>query len=387
MIWLILLVPFLIGFFVHVKNHDSFTLKEYILMIGLNLFLITMCYFIDKYDNVQDKLYQSEIITRARYYESWETWVKKRCSYTTCTGSGKNRHCTTHYYDCSYCDYNHEYYTAVTVSGREYGITREKYYELMHRWKSKQQFNELDRNINYHGSCGKDGDMYEVVWNNDIYTSETATIEKSYENKTQVALSAFNYKKITPDEAFKLKLYEYPEITNVYNQEFILGLNTLSYTTQQLDSIQKLYSFLNGYYGKNNKVHVFILLWNGFDQSIALKQEAYWARGNENEIIINIGVSPGKKLDWVYAFSWCKNKMIEVDLREDIMELKKLNFQKMYPIITREITQHYKYRNLKEDFAYLDIELTTKQLVIAFILSIILTIILIVQFLKHEIFS
>jgi len=377
LIWWALIIPLIASGVLYLLFKHKLHTHEVLMLIGIPAFVIFIFYLVASTYNVQDTQYKSELITKVRYYESWETWVKKTCSYTTCSGSGKSRHCTTHYYDCSYCDYNSEYYVAVTVTNKEISISKTQYHNLLKKWKAIPYFVELHRRIHYHGSCGKDGDMYEANWNLDPYTAQTDTWESSYNNRTQAALSAFNYPKITPMQAKQIGLYEYPtQYYNNYSQPNILGFEQIYQNKALKDSIFILYQYLNGVIGTKYKAHVFILLFKDKDINIAFKQEAYWANGNQNEVVICVGHGALGKIQWIKPFSWCENKRVLVDLREDLFELKYFNFIKAYPIIYKAIHDNFHYRDLDKDFSYLNIELSEKELISAYILTIILTIIL-----------
>ncbi len=297
MIWWSLVIPLIaLGVLFFFFNH-KLHLNEIIALVLVPACVITFFYFATKNSHMSDTQQLSELIVKARYYESWETWVVQECSRQVVvgedctTGSDGKQTCVTkyrtEYYDCFYCDYNSEYYVAVTISNKEISISRAQYYALLKKWKTKGNFIELNRSIDYSGSCGKDGDMYEGNWNLDLFTAESHTWQESYNNRTQAALSAFNYPKITPIEAKKLGLYEYPaKYYNGYTEPNILGFENIYQSKQLKDSIFTLYQYLNGFIGPKYKAHVYILLFKDQDINIAFKQEAYWANGNQNEIVI-----------------------------------------------------------------------------------------------------
>ncbi len=305
-----------------------------------------------------DTCYHGALITSARYYESWDTWVEETCSY--CCGTDSKGNCnSTCYRDCSYCSYSNEYWLAYDDLGHSHPITQEYYNELQRRWKSTPAFINLHRNINYSGGCGKDGNAYAIYWNNDSYTSEPASEDISYQNKIKACRNSFSYEKISDEDAAKKGLYAYPKLYNDYKQDCILGLSKLNAKQSTKDSLSKLYAYFNGYYGNHKHVRLFVNLYYNKPLDIALDQEAYWVGGNRNEVDVCIGVdSLTNKLNWVYAFSWCDNKRIEIDCREDIMNLDTLNLFKAYPLIATTIEKNYKPKDFKQ-FDYLTIQLPT----------------------------
>jgi hypothetical protein len=126
-----------------------------------------------------------------------------------------------------------------------------------------------------------------------------------------------------------------------------------------------------------------LLFFKNKDVDIAFKQEAYWANGNQNEVVICIGYS-GNKINWVRPFSWSENKRTLVDLREDISELKTIDLNKMYPLILNSIKLNYHYRDLDKDFEYLSVDLTEHELIVAYLLILVLTFTLCYYFVTND---
>ena len=104
---------------------------------------------------------------RIEYYEPYETYV--HATYTRSVpcgsdGKGNTTYCTE-IYDCSYCDDISASYYAVTQIGEKHPISSYNYERLVKKFKTTPYFVELNRNINYHSGCGKDGDSYFCDWN------------------------------------------------------------------------------------------------------------------------------------------------------------------------------------------------------------------------------
>jgi hypothetical protein len=384
MIWYALLIPVILTILSYVIWHKFFIWWELLIPSSISLLAIIISYYSLKYVDMKDVEYNGYIVTEARYYESYETWVSKTCSYTTCSGSGKSRTCVTHYYDCSYCDYNSAYWVVIDNFGHEFSITEKKYKELIKKWSATPKFNELNRSINYHGSCGKDGDMYSIKWNGKIETSECSVLEKPFQNILKVNHSAFQYPNITDEQADSLKLYHYPKFYDTYKQKAILGLELTGLSRQIRDSIETKFEYLNGNLGPKNKVKTFTLIFKNKPIDIAFKQEAYWDGGNQNEVVICIGLNTFNKLDWVKVFSWCDNKRIIVDIREDMMELKYFKPNEIYSIYDNNIHKFFKYKSFK-DFNYLTFEPTIGQILFVYILTIIISVLCIIFCIKNDI--
>jgi hypothetical protein len=317
---------------------------------------------------MEDVEYNGYLIVKARYYEPWETWVSKTCSYTTTHSCGEN--CTytvTHYYDCSYCDDHSAKYEATLSNGEKIYITQEKYLELESKWSASRIFVELDRTIRYHGSCGKDGDAYDIYWDRKIITSEAYVKEVEFKNPVKISHSAFKFPEITKEEADSLGLYHYPKIGET-RQQALLSKSFIFPDTTHLK-----FEYLNGYLGPINKVKVFTLLFKDKPIDISFKQEQYWEGGNQNEVVVCIGVDSTLHYNWIRVFSWCDNKRICVDLREDLMSLKGFNTDAMLYYYYKDINSYYKYKSFK-DFNYLKFEPTNNQLIVVLFIVLIITV-------------
>jgi len=381
--WFALLVPlFIVGLLVVIFK-KSFTWWEVSLPLISTVIIILITKLIIISSKTKDTEYWGSMIVEARYYEYYESWVERTCSYTTtccCDDKGNNCQTITHYYDCSYCDNNSAYWEVRDDVGNVWGISEKYYNYLKNRWKSIPEFVELNRNIDYYGSCGDDGDMYRIKWKGEIETSEAAVTKHTYENKIQSSKSAFKFENISNKEALKYGLYKYPKIYNYYKQKVILGLDSLPEYKIDMENIETYYQYFNGSRGAKNKVKIFICLFFDKSLSVVRKQQAYWDGANQNELIICIGlnkqmVNDIRKLDWVEAFSFTNNKRVLVDLREDIMSLESFQPYNIYGIIDKSIGNNIMYRDFKKDFSYLKVELSRGNIRLIYILSFIITLI------------
>jgi hypothetical protein len=367
------LIPLLVVGVSYFIWKNKFIWWELFIPIALCSIAIPITYYIQKETSLKDVEYNGYIIQEARYYESWTSWVSQTCTRSVPCGTdskGNTTYCTE-VYDCSYCDENSAYWVAIDNGGNEFQISEVKYNQLMKKWGVSPKFHELNRTIHNWGSCGDDGDMYNITWNGSMYTSEASTLKHSFDNIVKISHSAFNYPDISEKEARKIGLYDYPKFYDTYKQQAILGLD--SFKIQEKERIQTLFEYLNGNLGPKNKVRVFTLLFKNKPIDIAFRQEAYWDGGNQNEFVVCIGLNDTLGIDWVKPFTWCDNKRISVDTREDIMELNSFKASSIYHIYEENIPKYFKYKSFK-DFNYLTFDPTDGQLIFVYILSFVLSI-------------
>lgn len=368
--WFAMLIPIMLTIGGYILFRHSITWWELLLAPTVSIIVILACKAIVVHAVTRDTEYKGSMIVEARYYEYWETWVSRTCSYTTCSGSGKSQTCTTHYYDCSYCSEHGPEWIAYDDAGNSWSISKEYYQKLVNKWSATPQFVELNRNIHYHGSCGKDGDMYAVRWNGAVEKSEGAVSEHTYENKIQASHSAFKLPYVSDTQARKAGLYAYPGYYDYYKQVVILGLDKIMQGSER-DRIETKFQYINGKFGKSNKVKLFVCLFFGKPQEVAFLQQAYWDGGNQNEIVICIGLDQhGRQIQWVKPFSWTDQSRVLIDLREDIASLGTFQPDSVYSIVTRSMGNHIIYKNFKRDFNYLDVDIPTWGMWLIYILTL-----------------
>jgi len=374
--WYALFIPLVLTIIAYKIWPHQITIGEVALPTILSFLGIWASAYTMEETSIQDVEYNGHIIVSARYYEYWETWVEKTCSYTTCNGRDKNGNCTgytTHYYDCSYCDENSAYWEAYTADGLSFRIDQNYYNKLKQQWSATPVFIELNRSINSHnglfkGGCGQDGNAYEIRWDSKVETSEGAVTEHPFINMIKVNHSAFSFKSIDKEVADSLGLYSYPKNYSFYKQRCLLSHNML-FTELEHRKLE----YLNAVLGPKNKVKIFTLIFKNKPIDVAFKQEQYWEGGNQNELVVCIGVDDAKNIQWVKPFSWCDNKRILVDTREDIAESKVLNVDTLFNIYNTNVPKFFHYKSFK-DFNYLTFEPTNGQLLFIYILTLILTI-------------
>jgi hypothetical protein len=320
---------------------------------------------------VNDTEYHGAIITEARYYEYWETYVHKTCTRTV--SCGKN--CTTTVsYDCSYCDENPKRWTVVNSLGEEFGVSEEDYKYLTKKWKATPKFVELNRDIDYSGRCGNDGDMYVIEWNVDPMTAESTTTDHWYENRIQAAHTAFDFVDVTEEDVKKYSLHDYPDV-NGFHQETVLGMDKAKWITKiQTNRMKQWGKFLNGHLGVKKHVRIYFLFFVDKSMLAANMQEAYWDGGNDNELVVCIGLSSkSKEIQWVKPFSWSPTGRIVPDVREGIMKNPDFNVDQIAKTVWSTVDKEYVRRDF-EEFSYVTVEPPTWAIWVTFFITLAITI-------------
>jgi hypothetical protein len=369
MIWIAVIIPIL-GAFVMLKwFREHLAWWEVLVPMGVALIFTLIFKFTVEQIQTTDTEYKGALVLEARYYEYWETYVRKTCSRTTKVGKTT----ITTYYDCSYCDENPPHWSVVDSRGNEYSISQSYYNSLMKRWKSSEEFVELNRDINTGGwGCGKDGDMYRITWNGDPVTSDATVTSNWYENRVQAAHTVFDFPEVTEEDKKTYHLVDYPEIKG-YMQSTVLGDTVKWMSKAERSRGEKLIQHSCGYWGPKKHANIWMIFFVDKPTMSATMQEAYWDGGNDNEVTICIGIdSKTRELQWVKPFSWTPNRTLLVNLREDIMNTKNFDFDKIKQAIDKNMPT-YQRKDFKE-FNYITVDPPTWAVVTTFIVTILSTV-------------
>jgi len=134
-IWLSLLIP-LIGAFILLRwyKHTLAWWEVIVPSVACFFFIVIFKFTVEKIQ-VNDTEYHGALVTEARYYEYWETYVRRTCYRTVKAGKST----VSVPYDCSYCDKNPPRWTVVNSLGQEFSVSEKYYNYLMKLWSSKPQ--------------------------------------------------------------------------------------------------------------------------------------------------------------------------------------------------------------------------------------------------------
>jgi hypothetical protein len=348
--WLALLVPVFLSILAFVLYQKKLVWWEIILPVFASIIIIMICKWSMVKNLVSDTEYYSAYVDYAMHYDQWNEYIQKTCSYTTCSGTGKSRSCVTHYYDCSYVQNHPEYWEATLNTGSEKTISEEKYNSLRKTWKN-EEFVEMNRH--YHTI---DGDAQRTIWDNKFNNLNIYDSSGQYDNKPQTAETVFHFKDL--DSIQKLKVVDYPEIEES-KQNSCVGCNDYDKVT-----LRKI----NGLQGKKHQIKIFVLIFKNQKESVAELQKQYWKGGNKNELVICVD----SKSRWAKSFSWSDDKRLESQANQLFMN-EHLTIRKKLIELNKLVPKLWKRKQFS-DFDYIDVQLTTNQLIWIYIITFIVSI-------------
>jgi len=352
-VWLILFLPILVTIILLVFFRKNVVLWEILVLNIPSAILILLMNTIMIHSLTDDVEYLGSYIEKTYNYKAWDEKVPCRHPIYCTRPCGKN--CVTTYV-CGHVhsfdvDYHPEYWTKEDNYGKEYRITKYEYEKLKNQFCNSEVF--IDMHRDYYSI---DGDALCVYWNKKHETCDAITKEDSYENKIKASHSIFKFEDINEKEKKSWNLYDYPEIKYLY-QPTVLGRPITIKT-------DKKFQYINGYYGVNKQFKIFVLFFKDQSVEAAFKQRSYWEGGNKNELVVCIGTDKSGRLKWSKSFSWMDKPELEVRIDAFMNEYidKQVDLDKFADWLPKEIEQHWHRKEFK-DFDYLNIEVTTTQLI------------------------
>tara|TARA_R110000772_G_scaffold20466_2_gene56693 strand:- start:17570 stop:18778 length:1209 start_codon:yes stop_codon:yes gene_type:complete len=339
---------------------------EILILLGVSLIIGASFKGIATSGMTKDVEYWNTIFERVEYYEAWDEEVSCSHSYDCYCGTDEDGYecccstCYQHIYDVD--DHSERFYK-VDNHGNSYEISESEYLRLKEKM-GNSTFKDLGRD--YHSY---DGDMYYTSYNGLEKDFETIVTEHRYENKPQVITNVFQYIEVDSFDLATYKLFEYPEPSgrSRYYQKNILGYED--------SRAEHRLQILNGRLGHSKEVKVFVVVFRNQPMQAGNLQENYWKGGNKNEVVITINIDDNGKPTWCMPFSWSEKELFKINIRNFVMEQEKLDLTSVVNYSYKEIESNYERKKFS-DFDYLEVKLTTNQMIWLVITSIIVNILL-----------
>lgn len=124
--------------------------------------------------------------------------------------------------------------------------------------------------------------------------------------------------------------------------------------------------------GADKQANVIMIVTNEKSPMFAKAVMSAWAGAKKNDVVVVVGAANYPAVDWVSVHSWSKTDMVNVSLRNRIMDQKTLHPERTISLIDATIREYYQRRPMS-DFEYLrdSADPPTWMLVVMTLLSIV----------------
>lgn len=347
-----LLIPLITAFILYKYYSRQTTWWEFCIPFCASLIFTVSMKAIIETVQVSCKEYYGSFIKTAEYYEPWNEYIHRICTISC----GKN--CTTTY-DCSYVQYHSAYWQITTTTDEEV-IINESEYERIKSFFGNDHFLELNRNY-----YTQDGNCYYSSWPSDSLHAIPVTTRHKYENRIKAAdQSVFHFEHVTENDVTKYNLKEYPDITEYYKQDAVIGDNS-----EEAAEANKKIKYINGLLGPTKEVKVFVLIFKNQPVQAAFFQEWYWSGANMNEFVVCIGIDNDRNVQWCKPISWTRSEILKSKVKDFVQSQKRLDLCDLSCYMQQNINELFVRRNFKE-FDYLTVEPPMWAVILTYLLTI-----------------
>ena len=321
-----------------VQSHNRKSLINAGFQVGFSLLLMLIIGLISYYSRVGDIQIINGYVTDKKMEE-----VSCRHSYqcncvTSCSGSGNNRSCTTICQTCYEHSYDVDWNVYSNIGKFSIDTVDRQGLRMPHRWeitKIGEPVSRAERYTNY----------------------IKASPDSLFRHHGLIA----KYKEYLPD--YPDKIYDYWHVSRLVSVG--VGIKNPQEWNQGLAEI-------NAELGAKKQVNMLVFFTNQpSDYFYALEQ--FWVGGKKNDVVLVIGASSeDEKPKYVQVMALTQDKVLEVKLRDGIMDLPNLNPKNVLSVFRDSVDKFYVRKHMK-DFEYLKASISPSflEILIGLILSII----------------
>lgn len=353
----LLIIPLIICGISFILGKHHVTLQEALIHLAIQVFIAIASILIIFSANTSDiEIINGKVISKDRNEVWCEHSYRCRCR-EVCSGSGEDRSC---HEECDTC-YEHSYDVD---------------------WNLHTDVNHSTNIINIH-RVDRQGLTEPNRWTI-AKIGDPVAIRSSYTNYIKGASDTlFKYK--SELEKYKNFLPQYPsDIYDYHYLDRVILINTS--LKEPLSEWNSLIQQVNSNLGVQKQVNIILIITKGLSPDYYYALQQHWIGGKKNDAIIIIDINKDYDIIWTNVIAWTNNNIFQVKLRDALLDLKKLDQEKVILTI-EEITHKYYSRRSMSDFEYLkkSIKPSFKQLLIAGIFGILSSLGLAIYFNQNEI--
>lgn len=320
---IVLILPLLVGL-VGFIFLDGINWKEMLVQFGAQLLVAGVSAFIVYHSATADtEIWSGTVVSKDSDHVSCSHSYQCNC-HESCSGSGKNRSCST---VCDTC-YEHLYDVNWEV------------------WTSNQErvlINRVDRQ----------GVRTPARWAA-VQMGEPTAVEHDYTNYIKAAPDTlFRHQGLV--EKYKGKLPAYPG--GIYDYYHLDRLVTRGVEVSGRRAWNADLSSLNAYLGTLKQTNMIVVLVQDQPQDYFYALEQAWMGGKKNDIVLVIDVDAQMAPQWASVMAWTTQEIFKVRLRDAVMDDKVITRESVIEALREVVPRDYKRKPMK-DFAYLKSSIT-----------------------------
>lgn len=278
------------------------------------------------------EIWNGMVTAKARDHGTYEKPYDCNCrSVTSCSGSGKDRSCSTTQ-KCDTC-----YETRYTVN---WNCT-----STIGRWTIASE-DKSSRSV----YSLPNPQRWEI-----IKVGDPAAKKSSYTNYVQaVPLSLFTPSSESLKAKFAPLIPTYP--LNVYDFYKLDRFLTPGYSTPDAAAWNLDISNMLRELGPKKQANVIVVVAKTSDPNYEYALRDAWEGANKNDVVLVIGSSEWPKIDFVRVISWTKSELFKVQLRDTVQELGTIQRAPIMSALQTQISTNFERRRMRE-FKYLESEI------------------------------
>jgi hypothetical protein len=280
-----------------------------------------------------------------------------------CSGSGKNRSCTT---TCDTCYEHHGFMR--TMQGEDYD------WDV---YTSNGETVKIDR-IDRQG-------VREPARFTAVRMGEPTSLSHDY----------VNYIKASPDSLFRRQglkekyaasLPSYPG--NVYDYYRLDRLVTVGVQVEDARKWNGELMRINADLGRPKQVNMIVVLVKNQPLDYYNALEEAWIGAKKNDAVLVVSVDDTMKPQWAQVMAWTTNELFKVRLRDDIMAESQLDRDAVMTALANNVRTTYQRKPMK-DFEYLSSQITptTTQWLVTLLIAVLLAGLLVWFFQVNDVFE
>ena len=220
-----------------------------------------------------------------------------------------------------------------------------------------------------------------------VKAGDPVSMTNSFENLVKASQSSlFNTEQVAKELAkYKGGFPGYPANVYDYYKHNKLVLVGLSLPKAETDKWNYLLANSAKKLGPKWRANPLVVLVKGQPADYANALEMAWLGGKLNDVVLVVGTDTGKDVKWARAFSWSTEPMIEVTMRDSVLELTSLTPEGVVAAFDKNVPKNFHKRS-KKSFEYLkdEVQPTPAAMVWTFIFCLLANIGLTIFFHKEQ---